>query len=540
MKSHLTNVTCEKMGTGTSAKSKEPVPIFSHAFGRRAAIAFLLALLAPLLPIGCSDSQSASSAATPLPERETWDVLMIQGSRVGYGRTAVSHTTENGRKLVRIEGLQHITVQRFGQQATQEFRVASLETPDGKLVEFSTEIGPSAVPQRTFGRVVGAKLELETTTQGKKIASSIPWPADYGGVLAVERSLWHEPLQPGGRRTVRALDPSVTQVVDHEMTARDYEPTKLLEGTQNLLRIDAVTRLPDGNALSMIYWCDRKGDILKQRQAGMNVEAYRTTKAEALKKAEPGGFDLFWNLSVKVDRPLPKPFDSSPHGTRQIRYRVTLKDDDPAKAFASGASQRVKSIDAHTAEVTVYAIRPGQKGGNPAAPNDPPTDADRQSNNLIQSDDRKIVALAQQAAGETKDPWEVAQGLEQFVHRYITTISFSQAFATAAEVAAKPVGDCKAHAMLLAALCRARGIPARVVIGLVYMSETRSFAYHMWTEAHIDKRWIPLDATLGRGGIGAAHLKVVHSSLQGASAYSSFLPVMKVAGSLKIEILDVE
>jgi transglutaminase-like putative cysteine protease len=272
----------------------------------------------------------------------------------------------------------------------------------------------------------------------------------------------------------------------------------------------------------------------------MKVEAYRTTKAEALKKAQPGGFDLFWNLAVKVERPLPKPFDSSPHSTQRIRYRVTLKDADPAKKFASGASQQVKSIDAHTAEVTVYAIRPGHKGGNPAAPDDPPSDADRQPNNWIQSDYRKIVALAQQAAGEAKDPREVAQSLERFVHRYITTISFSQALATAAEVADKPTGDCKAHAMLLAALCRARGIPARVAIGLLYMGETRSFAYHMWTVAYIDKRWIPLDATLGRGGIGAAHLEVLHSSLQGASALSCVLPVAEVAGSLKIEILDVE
>jgi transglutaminase-like putative cysteine protease len=62
----------------------------------------------------------------------------------------------------------------------------------------------------------------------------------------------------------------------------------------------------------------------------------------------------------------------------------------------------------------------------------------------------------------------------------------------------------------------------------------------MWVEAYFDGRWVPLDATLGHGGIGAAHLKIAHSNLQGASMYSSFLPVVQVVGRLKIEVIGVE
>jgi hypothetical protein len=49
-----------------------------------------------------------------------------------------------------------------------------------------------------------------------------------------------------------------------------------------------------------------------------------------------------------------------------------------------------------------------------------------------------------------------------------------------------------------------------------------------------------MDATLAQGGIGAAHLKLVHSNLAGASALSCFLPVAQVAGGLTIEILEAE
>jgi transglutaminase-like putative cysteine protease len=92
--------------------------------------------------------------------------------------------------------------------------------------------------------------------------------------------------------------------------------------------------------------------------------------------------------------------------------------------------------------------------------------------------------------------------------------------------------------VLLAGLARARGIPARVAMGLVYT--TQGFGFHLWTEVWINDRWIPLDGTLGRGGIGAAHLKLGNSNLKGVSAFTGFIPVAQVLGRLKIKILEVD
>ena len=62
----------------------------------------------------------------------------------------------------------------------------------------------------------------------------------------------------------------------------------------------------------------------------------------------------------------------------------------------------------------------------------------------------------------------------------------------------------------------------------------------MWTEVYLDGTWTPLDAIMGQGGIGAAHLKLTDSSLEGATAYSSFLPVAQVVGKLKISVVEAE
>ena len=142
-------------------------------------------------------------------------------------------------------------------------------------------------------------------------------------------------------------------------------------------------------------------------------------------------------------------------------------------------------------------------------------------------------------AARERDPWTIAQAIERSVHQYIREKDFTQAFSTAAEVVRTRQGDCTEHAVLLAALCRARGIPARVAIGLVYHAPFQGFAYHMWNEAWIKDRWIPLDATLGLGGIGAAHLKIADADLQGTGAFGAFLSVLQVIGQLELEIESV-
>ena len=162
------------------------------------------------------------------------------------------------------------------------------------------------------------------------------------------------------------------------------------------------------------------------------------------------------------------------------------------------------------------------------------------SNSLIQSDDERVRRLAGSVAPDEADSARLAAALERFVGGYIQNKDFSRALASAAEVARTRQGDCTEHAVLLAAMCRARGLPARVAIGLVYSEREGGFAYHMWDEVWIDNRWVPLDATLGRGGIGAAHVKLRHTNLHGVGPYAAFLPVYQVLGRLEMEILEVD
>ena len=66
---------------------------------------------------------------------------------------------------------------------------------------------------------------------------------------------------------------------------------------------------------------------------------------------------------------------------------------------------------------------------------------------------------------------EAVRRIESFVARYIDNKSMSVGYASAVEVVESRQGDCSEFAVLTAALCRAVGIPAQVVVGIAYVKE---------------------------------------------------------------------
>ena len=124
----------------------------------------------------------------------------------------------------------------------------------------------------------------------------------------------------------------------------------------------------------------------------------------------------------------------------------------------------------------------------------------------IESDIPDIVAKAQELTIDAADSWnavhKIATWVFQNIEYKITGGSAKQALVTGE-------GDCGPHTMLTIALCRAAGIPARIIGGVLYSSVLQgSFGQHYWTEVWMDEDgWIPLDSTTGEiGTLSPAHI----------------------------------
>jgi hypothetical protein len=158
----------------------------------------------------------------------------------------------------------------------------------------------------------------------------------------------------------------------------------------------------------------------------------------------------------------------------------------------------------------------------------------------LQSDNNVIIELAKKATGETKDAAEAVKKIESFVSGYIENRGLSVGYATASEVAASKTGDCSEFAVLTAAMCRAIGIPARAVSGLIYVKsfdgKENVFGGHMWAEAYIGGKWIGLDATKAPHGFDAGHIALA----TGNGEPADFLNLAATLGQFKIDKVTIE
>lgn len=491
-----------------------------------------------LLVAGCAPAATSSpQPAQPTNLSETWDAIYLQGEKVGAVQTTIESEERDGKQLVRTTSKLKMAVMRAGQPIRQEMFFTSLEDPQGRVVEFETRISAGPTPLVTRGTVQGDKLFVTVNSGGKESTSTLPWSETNGGLFAVEQSLARRPLQPGESRSLRLVTPGLAlpDIVEAKLVAGAIESTEHLGTPRELLAIRVALVHDDGQQIEQQIWTDEAGQVLKQLSPNVGQATYRTTREIAAAGADSATFDLL-NFSV-VKAPLSVP---QPHATRQAVYRVRLKEANPAKVFPQGATQQVVAVDDHTADITVTAIRAAYPATIDPRGDRQPNEDDINPNSLIESDDEAVKLLAANVPENESDPVQVARALEKLVRSNMKLCNYSQAFATAAQVARSREGDCTEHSVLLAALMRARGIPARVAMGLVYYPEGRGFAFHMWTEAWLNGRWVPFDATLARGGIGAAHLKVSDSNLKGANATGAFLPVLQLLGQMEMEVKSVE
>ena len=86
----------------------------------------------------------ADDAASPKIEKEeSWQVILMSGQRIGYGRSLTEPFEKDGERLVRSVVEMHLTIKRFGQTLRIATVLHTEETPDGDLRQFTFEMRQS-------------------------------------------------------------------------------------------------------------------------------------------------------------------------------------------------------------------------------------------------------------------------------------------------------------------------------------------------------------------------------------------------------------
>ena len=490
-----------------SLEKMKPFWIGATVFG----VLFAILLSIRLNPIQSSLTISPLpefQKGTVLPERDVWMNVFQNGRKIGFSHSIMIQTS-NGYTIQETVQLK-INTMGMVQEITLNTKGSLLK--DLSLSSFEFRMNSGRFQFRASGTAKDRILSIQTDAGGRiqnldlELENRIYLPA------GMVHSIGALNLKPNEVISFSIFDPiSMGQeTIDVRMMGK--ENIQIMGQDHPAKKISFTFK---GN--SQLAWIGEKGEVL--RESGLlGIEMERTTRADAL-----------YGLPVEASQDLTK--------VASVESNRVIKNPDRLNRLSlrvEGIDQEDFSLDGfrQTFKNNVLTVIKESLPGAEDLQTTPETVSDEYlaPTPLIQSDHPKIQRLAKRVTDSARNPLEKIEQLADWVHRKIKkrpVLSVPDALSTLKN----RMGDCNEHSVLLAALARAAGIPARVETGLVYLTDR--FYYHAWNLVYIGE-WITVDALYGQIPADVTHLRFTSAS--------THLPMdlIGLIGKVKIHIIDME
>lgn len=428
-----------------------------------------------------------SAAAAAADQR--WYSVHLDGRQIGHLQAT---RDERDGRVTTFQSMR-LEIDRNGTPMQLSHDERSEETSGGRPLAFLREMGMAGELARVSGsRAADGAFDVLVERQGTREEQRLHWPE--GALLAEgQRLAMRGMLERGpGRYRLRAFDTGALAAVEVQLEVHGPEQVALHDAQEWL------TPLTQGNAVGggreLETWVDAAGHVRRMRMLLLGLELLLVECDRACATAPPQPADVLAAAVVASPRPL-RPRELR----RPLAYRLQVPSGLDGSALAAVPGQQ--AVLAGPGELHLWV-------GLDDADAAPPDRSALAATPWLQSDHPELQALAQRAIGRTRGEARRMQRLERFVRRHIRTKSLRVGYASALDAARGREGDCTEHAVLLAALARASGIPARVATGLAYSrrfgKREHVFVPHAWVLAWVDGRWRGYDAALA--GFDSGHI----------------------------------
>jgi hypothetical protein len=448
------------------------------------------------------------SAIKSSGDKETWMNIVQSNRKIGFSHSRFS-AQQDGYQL---QETVRMRINTMGMVQDINLKTVGRLNRDFSLIDFDFKINSGRFSFNVTGSVSGDVLTVRTKSAGVSRKADIPLKAKPYLLPAVTAAMSAAELNTGDKYAFDIFDPATMGQAAVIVEVIGKEDLQIMGDIQSATKVALNFK-----GTSQLAWIGDGGEVLKEKGI-LGIQLEKTTRQDALSGlAAAASADLTQTASVAsnvlledLDRlsTLRVEISGIPHqmvrlsgGRQAVKANIlTIKKETMANLSADMHGLNLRNLEK-------IFLRPGP---------------------FIQSDDQKIQTLAREIAGSHDAPLEKVRKLVEWVYKNIDkrpVLSLPDALSTLDN----RVGDCNEHAVLLAALARAAGIPCRVEAGLVYLKGR--FYYHAWNIVYLG-RWITVDAVYDQVPADVSHIRFVTGSP------SQQLDLMGIIGKLKLRVIE--
>ncbi len=440
------------------------------------------ALLSVRLGLFRTVSRAPAVGPVALTERDTWMNLFHGGEKIGFSHSVL----KRGEAGYRLRQQLRMRLNTMGLLQDVTLVTAANLNPDLSIASFEFSMDSGRFEFKAKGTVSKGKLVVDTegAMGGQRVEVPVPQAPHLSSVLY--DAVIAAGMNPGETRAFEVFDIATLGRTPVTVRMVGKEEIRLMGAPRAATRV-----LVDYKGMTQTAWISEEGEVLREEGLlGMRLE--KTDRINAVSGIAPRpGQDVTLLASVPLDAPIENP-------KALTRLALRIRGVSTEGLDLHGGRQKF-SGDLLLIEKEALP-EPGQSLADPR-------EASRflESTPFIQSGHEEIVALSRQITEGQAEPLEKVRALMAWIGKNIEKKPVAS-IPDALSVLKNRAGDCNEHAVLLAALARAAGVPAKVEAGLVFL-EGRLF-YHAWNQVQVG-RWVTADALFGEIPADVTHIRLV-------------------------------
>jgi len=447
-----------------------------------------------------------SSIDAPL-ERDSWMNILQNGRKIG-----ASHTSFLKRKNgYLLKETLYMRINTMGLVQDINLKTVGRLYPDFTLSSFVFNISSGRFVFSAQGGVSGNVLSIKTHGLESTGSFNIKIPEKLYLAAGIINAVEASGIEPGNEVAFQIFDPATMASEPVSVRVIEYEEILNMGVKKRAKKIAMMFK-----GITQLVWVGENGEVIKEK-GFLGISLEKTTRDHAL-------FDLpvesSQDLTMDVSVPSNVPINNTETLTRLeaeisgIPYDHISLDGGRQSLNGNLLIINRESLPDATTDYDVTELKESQIRFLEPTP-------------FIESNHPKIRNLVKKIVAADETPLNKTIKLVDWMNKNIEkrpVISLPDALA----VIENRAGDCNEHAVLLAALARAAGIPAKLEAGLVYLNGR--FYYHAWNLLYLGK-WITVDSLFGQIPADVTHIRFSSGDLR------QQLDLITIIGKIKLKII---
>ncbi len=466
-----------------------------------------------------------------LPQ-DDWLNLTLMGTKIGYAHIYMEKSRFEGEETIRVRADMVMDLKRTGtglRLTTTRISHVGMDLVPRYFITTSNETGQE---KRVEGRIKDGIAHLETSLAGKTTHTQMSISGDTIFEQVISYFLLQRSIRIGDAHTLHVFNLDLMKPVKTDVRVLreaqiefdgKVEPVYVVSYTMDIM-----------GGFTTTQWLGHDGTTyrLEVGLMGLKMVLAKTNMQTAL--GESGEVDVILNTKIFAQGGTPTP------RARYFKAYLYLTEGRLDKAVMINPRQklRVDNDPRHgEIEINVPVIDRTETLNLPIQNQHEAKELAQflKSTVYIQAEHPTIRAKAVEVLDGEMNAWRSAQKLCRWVYESIYDKNLKVGFGSALQTLESLEGDCTEHTVLMIAMARSVGIPARVCAGLVFQRD--AFYYHFWPEVYVGK-WVAMEPTLGQIQADANHIQLAGSELESDSMLEFGEGVMRTLNQLEIEVLD--